>query len=481
VKGWLIFLAVPIVLLLLSAAVGLRYFPLICGGAIALLFSLTAASIQMRSPCVGLNILLLSAVAFPLHFGPNDDLSLTAVCAIGICGCWLADRLLRQRPLALTISSTSGLGSLLLLTAGASALIAQFTQFPADPAPARAQVGGLLIVGLSVGLFIFAASTVTNVEDIRLLTWRFLFAGALVLVLYRPSLDAVAQRTTAPETIGSVFWSWLVSLSAAQALFNGRLHPLGRLACASLALASVVDALLMRADWASGWLPPLIALSVLLLVRFPRTAMIGALTLAPIIGYLSIVAFDSVLEVESYSLVSRIAAWKTLWQVVSMNPFIGLGPANYYYFTDLFPTLGWYVKFSSHHQYIDLLAQVGVVGLALFAAFAVAIIKGLWGLQRRLPSGFERAFVLGSLGATLASLASGMLADWILPFVYNIGLKGFRSSVLFWLFLGLAMAMRRMYDDQVDSSPPTVPVPVRALSTGTLRHSVARSPGPVLR
>jgi hypothetical protein len=29
-----------------------------------------------------------------------------------------------------------------------------------------------------------------------------------------------------------------------------------------------------------------------------------------------------------------------------------------------------------------------------------------------------------------------MLGDWILPFFYNIGLTGFRASMLAWIFLG---------------------------------------------
>jgi hypothetical protein len=33
-------------------------------------------------------------------------------------------------------------------------------------------------------------------------------------------------------------------------------------------------------------------------------------------------------------------------------------------------------------------------------------------------------------------LIAGMLGDWVLPFVYNVGLRGFRTSVLGWIFLG---------------------------------------------
>nr|NIM04092.1 hypothetical protein [Armatimonadota bacterium]NIO95573.1 hypothetical protein [Armatimonadota bacterium] len=34
-----------------------------------------------------------------------------------------------------------------------------------------------------------------------------------------------------------------------------------------------------------------------------------------------------------------------------------------------------------------------------------------------------------------------MFGDWVLPFVYNIGLRGMRSSILGWLFLGGVLAL----------------------------------------
>jgi len=37
-----------------------------------------------------------------------------------------------------------------------------------------------------------------------------------------------------------------------------------------------------------------------------------------------------------------------------------------------------------------------------------------------------------------------MLADWFLPFVYNIGFAGFRTSALAWMFLGGLVALESM-------------------------------------
>jgi hypothetical protein len=39
---------------------------------------------------------------------------------------------------------------------------------------------------------------------------------------------------------------------------------------------------------------------------------------------------------------------------------------------------------------------------------------------------------------------AAFLVDWVLPFVYNIGLTGFRASVLPWIFIGGLIAIEQM-------------------------------------
>ena len=67
-----------------------------------------------------------------------------------------------------------------------------------------------------------------------------------------------------------------------------------------------------------------------------------------------------------------------------------------------------------------------------------------WKLRERCDDGFARGYVYGCLAGLVGSLAAGMLGDWFLPFVYNIGLAGFRASVLGWMFLGGLVAIEQM-------------------------------------
>jgi hypothetical protein len=50
---------------------------------------------------------------------------------------------------------------------------------------------------------------------------------------------------------------------------------------------------------------------------------------------------------------------------------------------------------------------------------------------------------------------AGMLGDWILPFFYNLGLYGFRSSMLGWLFLGGLVSLGQMVNTKSLSAAQT--------------------------
>jgi hypothetical protein len=45
-------------------------------------------------------------------------------------------------------------------------------------------------------------------------------------------------------------------------------------------------------------------------------------------------------------------------------------------------------------------------------------------------------------------MASGVLGDWVLPYVYNITIRGMRASILPWLFFGGLIAINRILDHQ---------------------------------
>jgi hypothetical protein len=235
-----------------------------------------------------------------------------------------------------------------------------------------------------------------------------------------------------------------VALAFGQAAFNRRLHPGWRLALGGLALAALCTGLFQVGWWASGWLPPLVAVAVILWVGAPRLGLLATLLGGAVAALNLQNVFGLLMINEQYSAMTRWEAWRTLAEIVKFNPVLGLGPANYYHYTPLYSILGWYVKFNSHNQYVDIVAQTGLLGLACFLWFAWEVGRLGWRLRTRVTEGFAQAYVYGALGGLVGTLVAGMLADWVLPFVYNVGLVGFRSSVLAWLFLGGLVSLEQM-------------------------------------
>jgi hypothetical protein len=102
------------------------------------------------------------------------------------------------------------------------------------------------------------------------------------------------------------------------------------------------------------------------------------------------------------------------------------------------------VNFNSHSQFIDLVAQVGILGLLCFLWIFFEMGRLGWDLLKiKLPDGFAKAYVYGTFAGGIATLAGAFLGDWVLPFVYNVGLSGFRSSILPWIFMGGLLAVEQ--------------------------------------
>jgi hypothetical protein len=106
------------------------------------------------------------------------------------------------------------------------------------------------------------------------------------------------------------------------------------------------------------------------------------------------------------------------------------------------------VSFNSHNNYVDIVAQTGMVGLVCFLLFMWEVGRLGWRLREQVPAGFARAYVYGALGGLAGMIVAAMLGDWVLPFVYNIGLDGFRSSMLGWLFIGGLVSLEQIGKSQ---------------------------------
>jgi O-antigen ligase len=189
-------------------------------------------------------------------------------------------------------------------------------------------------------------------------------------------------------------------------------------------------------------MPAVLTVALVCVARAPRLIPVGLLGGA-LVG---LALAPKVLEFamggdNEYSLFTRVEAWRIMGEIIAVNPILGVGFANYYWYTPLYPILGYAVSFNSHNNYVDILAQTGVLGMICFLWFGWALGRYTWRLRQVARPGFEQAYVYGAFGGVVGTFACGMLGDWLLPFVYNIGYNGFRSSVLGWLFMGGVVAL----------------------------------------
>jgi len=338
---------------------------------------------------------------------------------------------------------------LLCLVALLAFLMGQLPWFDALPkAPFRAQLGGLALFWLSAGAFLLVAHQIHDIRWLKWLTWIFIALGGLyILGNLIPVYGSAITNFFPRGATGSLFWVWLLALSLSQAIFNKKLDHRLRVLLVLLVIGAFYVSLFQTRAWASGWLPPLIAILSIFILWKPRLGIVTTLicVVFSLLNYQNLIA--NVLSLEEYSYITRLAAWEIVIDLIKVNPILGLGPANYYFYTPLYSLMGYFVSFNSHNQYIDIIAQIGLIGFACFLWFVWQVGKLGLSLRKTASEGFPRAYVYGALGGLAGTLAAGMLADWIIPFVYNIGFTGFRASVLGWIFLGGMVALGQIIND----------------------------------
>lgn len=407
----------------------------------------------LERPSLGLLLLVVVAVVTPLELSVGTTtLGASVLLATVLCGLFAVRRLLAGSVEVMGPSRVVIAVLVFMAVAALSFLVGQFPWFATPAAPLRAQLGGLAVFLLSGGVFLVVGCELRSPRQLQRLTSLFIWLGGMTVLLQVVSSIDIrigSLWVTNSASLGSGFWTWLVAMSVSQSLCNRDLSRGRRVAFIGIAALAMSRGLFLAVAWVSGWLPPLIAAGAILFVRFPRLVASGVFLTAALAPLVGAPLFGNLVAGESYSWMTRKEAAAVLWSVIDRNPWLGFGPANYYHYTVLFPILGWYVRFNSHNNYIDLVAQTGLVGLAAFTWFVIEIWWLTLRLRARAASGFARAYAAGVLGGLVGSLSSGLLGDWIIPFTYNVGLRGFRSSVLFWFFLGGALALVRLSSESL--------------------------------
>ena len=401
---------------------------------------LAGAAVLLRYPGIGFPLLVFSSLLVPLRIstGTQTSVNISLLLVMGMVGLWIFDGLARDRAFRLAKSPVILPSLAFILVSILSFLFGQLNWFPARSASFFAQLGGLLILILTVSTMLAAIHRLEDVRWLKWATWILILAGGIYAIGFAiPPLRHFISRFFQRAVQDSLFWTWLIVLAFSQAFLNTDLKKHWRWAAGIVAAVGFYTVLVTKQTWTSGWLPATFALFVVVLLKKPKMALAGLAAVTLFVLVRTQVINNILLAGDNeYSLTTRLAAWRILGEIIKLSPIFGLGPANYYWYTPFFDILGYSVSFNSHNNYIDLVAQVGLVGLALVVWIFAAVGRAGWEIRNKMTTGFEQAYVYGCLGGLAGTIMAGMFGDWFMPFVYNVGMDGFRASSLAWLFLG---------------------------------------------
>jgi O-antigen ligase len=389
-------------------------------------------------------LLLLPASFFGrwnISTGTNVAFNFTIVLLIFLVGIWLLKMVLFERRVTLESSPLNAPALLLLIVMTLALVAGNVRWIPQASATASffAQLGGWLLYALSIATLLLPGNLMKDVRLIWFVVWEFLILGFIFIYTHLIPFTArfINSIFVHGSYLGSTFWIWTAAFATSYLVVGEKSQTRRAIFLALLLAAMFYDRWFLYREWISGWGPPLIAVGVILWLRNWRLALFTTLIGGVVVGVsFSLLSSAVMTETQQYSLYSRTATWPIMFELLKSSPILGLGPSNYYYYTPLFSLLGWHVSFNSHNNYWDIVAQYGFVGLLAFLWLIFEIFRLAWRVRARAQDEFSRVYAYACLGGLVGMLASGMLGDWFMPFLYNVSTGGFRFSVVNWLFLG---------------------------------------------
>ena len=410
------------------------------------------ALVLVNQPDAAFVVLVIAAYSVPLEFGLGNAFTVSAVHLL--LPALALVRLLRQALGSgdrLITSRTFIPLVAFLLAASFSWLYGNVTwvlRFPRRPDLLAIQASQWAVYALAVLAYLLAAQQ--SFRAVRWTTFTFLGLGVLALIdRYGGSFGFIGDLLTAGDAqTNGTFFVWMTALSGAQALYNGELPRSWRVALFLLALSVPLLGFWQNTGWVTSWLPPLIVLCVLGVLRAPGLGLaFVVLAFMGVLLSLDAKPLQSIWESEQGSVAGRIVLWRSVIQLGLRKPLFGLGLTTYHQYHMYIPLLTeggrWYQpNINSHNLYIDLFAQLGLVGLVVFFWAVAEIGLFAWRLRRTIRNGFNRAYVTSALAGLVGMLVASAIVEWLLPFVYNAGLKGQRFGVFSWVFLGGLVALQ---------------------------------------
>jgi hypothetical protein len=388
-------------------------------------------------------ILLTAAfVPFSISTGTQSPVVASLLAAAGLAAFWVFRRLAVSKELRLWPSAVNKpLIGFMIVTVVAliwsvvfrDAAVVTWSTFY------LVQLASTVVMLTLPATFLLVADLVADVRVLKALAVVIILAGLVGLLRYLAPIGI-------PVNTAGLFSMWLVSLGLGMAIINTRLNWMARGFVAALAASSLYIGLGRNVTWVTGWLPSVVALCVLSWMR-SKKLFLAVLAAAVLLIMVNPAYLDSVMQAEmTESGYSRLAAWETNWTVTGKHLLFGTGPGGYaaYYMT-YFPGNA----MATHSNYVDILAQTGIVGLLFCLWFFASLLRLGYQVCRRLRgrNDFTEALANAAFAGTVACVVAMGFGDWVFPFAYTQTIAGFDHAVYSWILMGTVVVLDRLTFD----------------------------------
>lgn len=175
-------------------------------------------------------------------------------------------------------------------------------------------------------------------------------------------------------------------------------------------------------------------------------AVVATLVLLPLdVFRSSILSRIEATSTRDLSLAGRLVLWVFAWRTGQANWLFGVGMENYRYAKHLFgfpSPMNAAQQYNAHNLYLELFADLGIVGLVLFLAI---VLRAIVRLDRRLVGTKGQAQgISGGVAAALVAYCVHGLWDsltWQHGAIVTLG-----------VVIGLALSLRRLGDQSADAT-----------------------------
>ena len=146
-------------------------------------------------------------------------------------------------------------------------------------------------------------------------------------------------------------------------------------------------------------------------------------------------------EEQGFSTAHRLMTFKIAFQAFKEHPILGIGPGNFGSYYDNYPmeSLPKTEHQTVNNQYLEILAENGILGLAAFILFLIILFIRSWRAYRITKNPLISAFILGATTALVGILAQ-----------YN-----FFSTlyiIYIWFLMGLLVAVQEIVSTKTRSN-----------------------------